>query len=136
MHHRYGEAHKGNPETESHHSRIYSAQKFQIIIYIPIYTSRIPNQTLFSFSLRKAHTSPLALVAISDARAASASRRGMREQRVKDRTKAGAFRRSEISPLFLHRAKKASTSSERHQYPADSLQKHLINIHESELHAG
>lgn len=43
MYHRYVEAHKGNPETESHHSRIYSAQKFQLIIYIPMYMSCIPN---------------------------------------------------------------------------------------------
>lgn len=78
-------------------------------------TTYIPSYTRFSVSLKKAHTSSRALVAISDARAATASRRWLREQREDDWSKAGAFWKTKIRPFF------SSPSRNRHLLSKTSI---------------
>lgn len=79
-------------------------RKSRLIIYIPNYTIyEVKSQVIRDFrspSGRRAHTSFRALVAISDARAASAPRRGSRERRADDWSKAGAFWKTKIRPFF------------------------------------
>ncbi len=97
-HHRYKEAQKGNPDTERHHSCIHSVQKITVIIYIPNYTINELNPKLnpiFRLPQEGAHI----LSRAGDARAASASRRGLRKRRARSgKLNAGPFFFTEQKP--------------------------------------